>query len=189
MTTGTLHSQNTVIPSGAWKVDRAHSKIGFAVRHMGVATVRGEFREFAGALQIGRSLAGSRAYGTVKTGSVDTNQDQRDADLRSNDFFAVEAYPEMSFESTKIERLDDERLRIVGDLTLHGETHEVELEAELGGVETGPQGEQRVGLEVTGQLSRREFGMRFDAVLGSGNAVVSDKVKLVLDIAAVRGED
>jgi polyisoprenoid-binding protein YceI len=189
MTTGTLHRQDTVIPSGAWKVDPAHSKIGFAVRHMGVATVRGEFREFDGALEIGQTLAESRAYGTIKTGSVDTNQDQRDADLRSDDFFAVETYPEMSFESTEIERLDDERLRIVGDLTLHGVKREVELEAELGGVVTGPEGEQRVGLEVTGQLSRREFGMRFDAALGSGNAVVSDKVKLALDITAVRGED
>jgi len=96
MTTGTLHRQNTVIASGAWKVDPAHSSIGFAVRHLGVATVRGEFREFDGALQIGQNPAESRAYGTVKTGSVDTNQDQRDADLRSDDFFAVETYPEMS---------------------------------------------------------------------------------------------
>jgi polyisoprenoid-binding protein YceI len=149
--------------------------------------VRGEFREFDGSLEIGQNLAESRAYGIVRTGSVDTNQDQRDADLRSDDFFAVETYPEMSFESTMIERLDDERLRIVGDLTLHGVTRAVELEAELGGVVTGPRGEQRVGLEVTGELSRREFGMRFDAALGTGNAIVSDKVKLALDITAVRG--
>ncbi len=79
-------------------------------------------------------------------------------------------------------------MKITGDLTMHGETHPIELEAELGGVETGPQGETRTGLEVTGTLSRKEWGMKFNAALGSGNAVVSDKVKLTLDIAAVLNE-
>src|SRR6202000_2391210 len=112
----------------------------------------------------------------------------RDEHLRSADFFEVEKYPEITFSSTSIEKVDDETVKITGDLTLHGETHPVELDAEIGGVETGPEGETRTGLEVTGTLSRKEWGMHFNAALGSGNAVVSEKVKLTLDTAAVRAE-
>ncbi|MFT3866298.1 MAG: YceI family protein [Solirubrobacterales bacterium] len=181
----TPEATETGIPKGVWKVDTAHSKIGFAVKHMGVATVRGEFGEFEGRLEIGDDLASSKASGTVKAASVDTNQEARDEHLRSADFFEVETYPELSFTSTSIEKVDEETIKIVGDLTMHGVTHPVELEAELGGIETGPEGETRTGLEVTGQLSRKDWEMKFNAALGSGNAVVSDKVKLTLDIAAV----
>ncbi|HEY2053375.1 MAG TPA: YceI family protein [Solirubrobacterales bacterium] len=184
----TPEAAQTVIPEGTWRVDPAHSKVGFAVKHMGVATVRGEFGEFEGSLEIGDDLASSKATGTVKTGSVDTNQDARDEHLRSADFFEIETYPEITFASTTIEKVDGETVKITGDLTMHGETHPVELAAELGGVETGPEGEKRTGLEVTGTISRKEWGMKFDAALGSGNAVVSDKVKLTLDIAAVLAE-
>ena len=184
----TPEATETVIPSGTWRVDPAHSKVGFAVKHMGVATVRGEFGDFEGKLVIGADLASSTASGSVKTASVDTNQEPRDEHLRSADFFEVEKYPELTFTSTSIEKVDDETVKIVGDLTLHGETHPVELEAEIGGVETGPEGETRTGLEVTGTLSRKEWGMHFNAALGSGNVVVSDKVKLTLDIAAVLDE-
>lgn len=178
----------TIVPKGTWRVDTVHSKVGFAVKHMGVATVRGQFGEFEGALEIGDDLASSKATGSVKTASVDTNQDPRDEHLRSADFFEVEKYPEISFASTSIEKVDDETVKITGDLTMHGETHPIELEAELGGVETGPEGEKRTGLEVTGTLSRKEWGMKFNAALGSGNAIVSDKVKLTLDVAAVLDE-
>jgi polyisoprenoid-binding protein YceI len=181
----TPEATETVIPNGTWRVDTAHSKVGFAVKHMGVATVRGEFGDFEGSLEIGDDLASSKATGTVKTASVDTNQEDRDTHLRSADFFESEAHPEISFTSTSIEKVDDETFKVTGDLTMHGETHPLELEAEIGGVETGPQGETRTGLEVTGRLSRKEWGMKFNAALGSGNVVVSDQVKLTLDIAAV----
>lgn len=184
----TPEASPSTIPTGTWRVDPVHSKVGFAVKHMGVATVRGEFREFEGSLEIGSDLASAKAAGTVKTASVNTNQEPRDQHLRSPDFFEVETYPELTFASTGIEQVDDETLKITGDLTMHGETHPVELEAELGGVEVGPEGEKRTGLEVTGTLSRKEWGMKFNAALGSGNAVVSDKVKLTLDIAAVLDE-
>jgi polyisoprenoid-binding protein YceI len=184
----TPEAAQTVVPKGTWRVDPAHSKVGFAVKHMGVATVRGEFGEFEGALEIGDDLASSKATGSVKAASVDTNQDARDEHLRSADFFDVENHPEISFASTSIEKVDDETVKVTGDLTMHGQTHPVELEAELGGIETGPEGETRTGLEVTGTLSRKEWGMTFNGTLGSGNVVVSDKVKLTLDIAAVLDE-
>ena len=176
----------TGIPTGTWSVDPVHSKVGFAVKHMGVATVRGEFREFEGTLEIGDDLESARAHGTVKAASVDTNQEQRDEHLRSADFFDAKNHPELRFESKRIEALDDETLRIVGELTMNGVTRELELHAEIIGAGRGAADEERVGLEVTGQLSRRDYGIRFNAALGSGNAVVADKVRLELDIAAVK---
>jgi polyisoprenoid-binding protein YceI len=184
MSTATV--TDTAIPTGTWDIDPIHSRVGFAVKHMGVATVRGEFQDFEGRLEVGEDLASSKVYGTVKVASVSTNQDQRDEHLRSADFFDAETHPELTFESTRIEQVDDDTLKIVGDLTLHGETREIELEAELGGTEVGPNGEDRIGLEATGKLSRADHGMKFNAALGSGNAVVSDKVKLALDIAAIK---
>ena len=174
------------IPTGTWTVDPAHSKVGFAVKHMGIATVRGEFTEFEGSLEIGEDLSAAKVRGTVKTASVDTNEPQRDEHLRSGDFFEAETHPELTFESKRIEAIDDETYRIVGDLTLHGVTNELVLNAEVNGVDTDPYGNEKVGLEVTGQLSRGDYGMKFNQALGSGNMLVADKVKLALDISAVK---
>ncbi len=175
----------TAIPSGTWAVDNAHTKVGFAVKHMGVSTVRGEFRDFEGSLVVDEA-GGLTARGAVRAASIDTNQKQRDEHLRSADFFDAQGYPEITFESTSIEPVDDENYRIVGNLTIHGVTNEIELNAEHGGVDVGMQDEQRTGFEVTGQISRSAYRMRFNAALGSGNAVVADKVKLALDVEAIK---
>jgi polyisoprenoid-binding protein YceI len=179
-------STSAVIPVGTWTIDPAHSKVGFAVKHMGIATVRGEFTEFEGTLEIGEDLSSAKAYGTVKTESVDTNEPQRDDHLRSPDFFDAAQFPELSFESTSIEALDDEEFRITGRLTIHGVTNDVVLHADYQGTDIDPYGNERVGLEVTGQLSRGDYDMKFNQALGSGNMLVADKVKLALDISAIR---
>jgi polyisoprenoid-binding protein YceI len=176
----------TLIPTGTWSVDPAHSKVGFAVKHMGIATVRGEFTDFTGTLEIGDDVSNARVYGTVKTESVDTNEPQRDDHLRSPDFFDAAQFPELRFESTSIEALDDEEFRITGQLTIHGVTNEIVLHADVQGTDIDPWGNERVGLEVTGQLSRGDYDMKFNQALGSGNMLVADKVKLALDISAVK---
>ena len=181
MTTAT----ETAIPTGTWTLDKAHTKLGFAVKHMGVSTVRGEFKDFDGSLEVDEN-GNVRAHGVVKAASVDTNQEQRDEHLRSADFFDADSYPEITFESTSFERVDDENYRVVGNLTIHGVTREIELNAEHGGVDVGMQDEHRTGFEVTGQISRKDFEMKFNAALGSGNAVVADKVKLILDVEATK---
>jgi polyisoprenoid-binding protein YceI len=175
-----------VIPTGTWSVDPAHSKVGFAVKHMGIATVRGEFTDFEGTLEIGDDIASAKVYGTIKAQSVDTNEPQRDEHLRSPDFFDAVQFPELRFESTSIEALDDEEFRITGQLTIHGVTNEIVLHAEVQGTDIDPWGNERVGLEVTGQLNRSDWEMKFNQALGSGNMLVSDKVKLALDISAVK---
>lgn len=179
MTTATA----TLIPTGTWTVDPAHSSVEFQVRHMGIATVRGKFNSFEGTLEIGEE---PKAYGTVDVASIDTNEEQRDAHLRSPDFFDAETHPKLSFESTAIERVDEDAFRITGDLTLHGVTRPVTLEAVVQGTDIDPWGNERVGLEVVGQINRGDFGMKFNQALGSGNMLVSDKVKLLLDISAVK---
>ena len=186
MTTSTL--SRIGIPTGTWKVDKAHTRVGFAVKSLGITTVRGEFREFDGALEIGEDLADTRAYGRVDAASVDTNQARRDEHLRSPHFLSAGSHPELTFRSQAIEPVDEDTFRVIGDLSINGVTNEVELTAELGGIETGPEGEEQIGLEVTGQVSRKAFAMKPDAALVAAlvNAVVSDKVEIVIDVAAVK---
>jgi polyisoprenoid-binding protein YceI len=176
----------TIAPTGTWTVDAKHSKVGFAVKHLGIATVRGEFKEFEGTFEIGEDLSTSRAYGKVNAASIDTNEPGRDEHLRSADFFGTDQNPELTFQSTAIEQVDDETLRITGDLTINGVTRSEVFHAEIQGTETDPWGNDRVGFEVTGQISRGDYGMKFNQVLGSGNSLVGDKVKIALDISAVK---
>jgi polyisoprenoid-binding protein YceI len=178
-----IESTTTLIPTGTWVVDPMHSSVEFQVKHLGIATVRGAFRSFEGALEIGDE---PRARGTVNVASVDTNEPNRDAHLRSPDFFGAETFPQITFASTAIERVDDDAFEIVGDLTLHGVTRPITLRAEVTGTEEDPWGNERVGLEVNGQLNRSDYGMRFSQALGSGNVLVSDTVMLQLDISAIR---
>jgi polyisoprenoid-binding protein YceI len=174
------------IAAGTWSVDPAHSSVEFSVKHMGIANVRGKFDEFEGTLEVGEDLASSRAHGAVKVASIDTNEEQRDAHLRSPDFFDAEQYPEITYETTRIEPVDEESSRVYGNLTMHGITREVKLEVVLQGVDTDPWGKERAGLEAVGMLSRSDFDMKFNQALGSGNVLVGDKVRMSLDISAVK---
>ena len=177
----------TVLPTGTWTVDPAHSNVEFSAKHLGIATVRGVFNEFEGSLEIGED-GSAKARGTVEVASIDTNEDQRDNHLRSEDFFHAEVHPQLSFESTEIRPLDENSFLIHGDLTMRGVTRPIVLEAELQGTEVDPWGNERVALEARGQLNRRDWGMNFNQALGSGNMLVSDKIKLSLDISAIKQE-
>ena len=185
MATGAEPRTTPVMPTGIWKVDAAHSSVSFSVKHMGIANVRGRFTEFEGTLEVRDDLSDGRIRGTVKAASIDTDEAQRDEHLRSADFFDVEQFPEITFESTRVEAIDDERTRVTGTLTMHGVTREVVLEGQTEGTDTDPWGNTRVGIEGIGKLLRSEFEMKFNQALGSGNKVVGDKVAITLDISAV----
>ena len=178
----------SLIPVGTWEVDSGHSTLGFGVKHMGIANVRGRFLDFEGTLEVGEDLASSSAQGRVKVASITTEDDQRDEHLRSPDFFDVEEFPEITFESTQIEAIDEESTSVVGNLTMHGVTREIKLKAVVQGTDIDPYGNERAGLEVVGVLKRSDFDMKFNQALGSGNMLVGDKVNLALDISAVRQE-
>jgi polyisoprenoid-binding protein YceI len=175
----------TALPTGTWTVDPAHSSVEFSAKHLGIALVRGVFNEFEGGLEIGED-GSAKARGTVQVASIDSNEDQRDTHLRSEDFFNAELHPELSFESTEIRPVDEDSFLIHGDLTMRGVTRPIVLEAELQGTEIDPWGNERVGLEARGQLNRGDWGMTFNQALGSGNMLVSDKIKLALDISAIK---
>jgi polyisoprenoid-binding protein YceI len=179
-------SKSTLVPAGTWSVDPIHSTVGFSVKHLGIATVRGKFEDFEGTLEIGAGDETARAHGTVKGVSINTGDAGRDEHLRSADFFGVEQNPELGFESTGIEQVDEDTFEIAGELTMNGVTKPITLTAEVQGEETDPWGNERVALEVTGQLNRGDWNMTFNQALGSGNLLVGEKVKLQLDIAAIK---
>jgi len=174
----------TALPTGTWTVDTVHSSVEFQVKHLGIATVKGQFKDFEGTLQVGPD--GSSAHGSVKVESVDTREPQRDEHLRSPDFFDVANYSGITFNSTAINPVDEDTFEIEGDFTIHGVTRPLKLQATIEGTETDPQGNARVGLSATAQINRSDFEMKFNMALGSGNVVVSDKVKILLDVSAVK---
>jgi polyisoprenoid-binding protein YceI len=176
----------TLVPAGTWTVDPAHSTVGFSVKHLGIANVRGQFQEFEGTLEIGEGDETARAYGTVQGVSINTGDAARDEHLRSADFFGVEQNPELRFDSTEITQVYDDTFEIVGELTMNGVTKPITLKAEVQGTETDPWGNERVALEVTGQLNRGDWNMTFNQALGSGNLLVGEKVKLELDVSAIK---
>ena len=177
----------TITPSlaqGTWSVDASHSSVEFQVKHMGIATVKGFFHDFEGSLEVAEDGTIS-AGGSVKAASIDTRLAQRDEHLRSGDFFDVENHPELRFQSTSVEEVGDDRYRIVGDLTIRGVTREVELDAVVEGAGEDPYGNTRVGLEVTGEIDREEFGLTWNQALETGGVLVAKRVKILLDLSAV----
>jgi polyisoprenoid-binding protein YceI len=174
------------VPAGTWAIDPAHSTMGFSVKHLGIATVRGIFATFEGTLTVGDDLSSGRISGTIDTGSISTQEAQRDEHLRSADFFDIAAYPQITFAADLLRQRDEEEFDIDGELAMHGVTRPISLHAVVQGLETDPWGQERVGIEITGQLSRGEYEMKFNQVLGSGNVLVSDTVKIRLDISAIK---
>jgi polyisoprenoid-binding protein YceI len=173
-----------------WKIDTTHSTIGFAVRHMLVAKVRGRFNRWRGELQLDDSgpLSGS-VSAQVDADSVDTNDRQRDAHLRSADFLDVARFPLLSFRSTRVAAAGDKRFQVAGELTIHGVTREVALDVEYGGRMSDPAGHQRVGFTAHMTINRRAFGITFNQVLDSGGLALGDKLEIDIEIEAIADRD
>jgi polyisoprenoid-binding protein YceI len=177
----------TVIPgyvAGTWTIDPVHSEIGFSVRHMMVSKVRGKFTNFSGEIVTGDDPLKSSATAVVDLKSISTGQDQRDAHLRSADFFEVETYPTMTYRSTGV-RFEDDNYILDGELTLKGVTKNVPLVLELNGFGPDPFGGTRAGFSASGEINRRDFNVNFSAPMQNGGVVVSDKITLHLEIEAV----
>jgi polyisoprenoid-binding protein YceI len=171
----------------AWSIDAAHSGINFSIRHMVVSKVRGRFGKFAGELQLDdANLAGSSVHVVIDVASIDTGTQQRDDHLRSADFFDVASYPEMRFDSTRIEQTGEGRYRVVGPLTIRGATREVSLDVELGGRAKDPWGNERVGFIAKGSLERSAFGLTWNQALEAGGVLVGDRVDIELEVQGVR---
>jgi polyisoprenoid-binding protein YceI len=174
--------------TGTWNLDTAHTRLGFAAKHAMVTTVRGAFLDFDGSLTIdGDHPEKSSAEVVIQAASFDSGNAQRDGHVRSGDFLDVENHPTLSFRSTDV-RVDGDDFVLVGDLTIRGTTRPVELKGELEGVDKDPFGNLRVGFSAETQISRKDFGLTWNVALESGGLLVSDKVKITLDVSAVRVE-
>ena len=170
-----------------WNIDASHSIAEFAVKHMMIATAKGRFATLEGAIEIDEAnpLASS-VTATIDVASIDTKDEQRDAHLRSDDFFNAEKFPKITFASKRVERVDADNYRVLGDLTIRDVTKEVVLDTEFGGQVADPWGNQRAGFMATTQVNRKEFGLKWNNLLETGAVAVGDKVKITLHIEAVR---
>jgi polyisoprenoid-binding protein YceI len=167
-----------------WNIDTAHSELTFRVRHL-AGRVRGSFKEWQGTLEVDPAhLSAGTANITVQADSINTENADRDAHLRSADFFDVETFPTLTFSSSKLE-LDGEDIVLTGDLTLHGVTKPVVLKGTYGGVVNDPWGGKRINFEATGKISRKEFGLEWGTLV-EGIALVGDIVEIDFAIEAVR---
>lgn len=173
------------ITPGLWTLDMSHSEIGFTVRHAGISKVRGRFTDASAEAKIGRSLVDASLHATVKTASFDSGDANRDGHVKGPDFFDVENFPEMTFRATSVEG-DGEDYTLTGDLTIRGITKPIELEVEFTGVAVDPFGATRAGFSAEAEISRKEFGLTWNAVLETGGLLVSDKVRINVEAALVK---
>ena len=174
--------------TGTWEIDPGHSSLEFAAKHALVTTVRGRFSDFTGTLNLdGSNPERSSAEVSVQLASVDSRSAQRDEHLRGPDFFDVEKFPTMTFRSTGAELGDEPGSYVLtGDLTIRGVTREVRLDVAYNGSATDPWGNLRAGFEGKATINRKDWGLNWNAALEAGGFLVSDKIKLNLDIAAVK---
>ena len=184
----TAPATETGIPgyeAATWNIDAVHSEVGFSVRHMMVSKVRGRFTAFSGQIVTGTDPTASSVTAEIELASINTGNEQRDEHIRSADFFEVETYPTMTYRSTGV-RAEDGEYIVDGELTLKGVTKNVSLNLELNGFGPDPYGGTRAGFTATGDISRSEFNVSFNAPMANGGVVVSDKVTLHLEIEAVK---
>ena len=173
--------------TGDYTIDPAHTRLGFSARHAMVTTVRGSFKEFAGAAHIdAANPSASSVTLTIQTGSIDTGQADRDGHLVSGDFFDAEANPTITFTSTAVDKVDDDTWAITGDLTIKGTTKPVTIAFEETGSAQDPFGNVRVGFEGSTSINRKDWGLTWNAALETGGVLVSEKIKLEFDISAIR---
>ncbi|MFF5254233.1 YceI family protein [Streptomyces leeuwenhoekii] len=173
--------------TGDYTIDPAHSTLGFVARHAMVTNVKGKFLEFSGSLHLdGGDPARSTASIDVVMDSIDTGSADRDGHLKSADFFKTDEFPAMTFRSTGAEALGGDDYRLTGDLTILGTTRPVTIDLEFNGAAQDPFGNERVGFEGKAEILRSEWGLTWNAALETGGVLVSDKIKLVFDISAIR---
>jgi polyisoprenoid-binding protein YceI len=173
--------------TNSWNIDTVHSGINFTVRHMVVSKVRGRFGKFTGELAIDDvDLTKSSVAVSIDAASIDTGNAQRDAHLRSADFLDAEAFPELRFESTRIEARGEGRYAVFGQLTIRDVTREVALDVEYGGRAKDPWGNTRVGFIATASVDRKDFGLRWNQALETGGVLVGDRVQIELELQGVR---
>ncbi|WP_412560583.1 YceI family protein [Winogradskyella sp. MIT101101] len=168
-----------------WVLDPSHSEITFKVKHLMISHVKGEFKTFDASID-GEDFRSSKINVTIDTGSISTNNDDRDAHLKSPDFFEVEQYPEITFASKSLQKVDDDDFKLIGDLAIKGTTKEIELDTEFGGFMKDPYGNEKAGFSINGKLNRKDFGLNWNAALEAGGVMVGNEIKINAEVQFVK---
>jgi polyisoprenoid-binding protein YceI len=170
-----------------WTLDASHSEIQFKVKHLMISTVTGQFNKFSGTLETdGDDFATAKVHFSADIESVSTNNEQRDAHLKTGDFFDAAAHPQLTFVSDKMEKIDNENYKLDGILTLRGTSKKITLDVEFGGQTQDPRGNTRVGFSVSGKLNRKDFGVSFSMVSESGGVLLGEEVKIFANTEFVK---
>lgn len=170
-----------------YKIDAAHSEIGFKVKHLVISTVSGNFSKFDATMEAEKSdFSDASISFEADVDSISTKSEQRDGHLKSDDFFNAEKYPKLTFKSTSIDKKDNNEYILHGDLTIRDVTKNITLKVEHGGSVLDPWGQTREGFELTGKISRKEFGLKWHALTEAGGAVVSDDVRFLINVEMVK---
>ena len=175
----------TRIPAGTWQVDPNHSSIEFGIKHVLVTTVKGHFGEFTGHILVDEDGA-AKAVGTIAATSISTNQGQRDEHLQSPDFFDAARFPELRFESSRIEHVEGNRFRVVGELAIKETTREIELDAEYTGTARDPYGRERIGLVLRGSVDPTDYGVDWNQELETGGNLIGDRAEFTVNVSAIK---
>jgi polyisoprenoid-binding protein YceI len=169
-----------------WKIDPSHSAVRFSVRHLMISKVHGQFTAWTGDIQLDDAdLARSSVKVEIDAASIHTNEEKRDAHLRSADFFDAEQFPKLTFASKSVLAEGGKVTQVIGDLTIHGVTRQVTLDVEDLGRQRDPWGGERVGYEAKTSISRKDFGLHWNVALETGGVLVADKIEITLEIEAV----
>ncbi|MCP9291199.1 YceI family protein [Gracilimonas sediminicola] len=172
-----------------WNIDPTHSEIQFKVKHLVISTVTGNFKSFNGVLETeDDSFENASVTFEADIDSITTNNEDRDAHLKSDDFFNAKKFPKLNFESTSFKKTGGDTYELTGNLTIRDITKEVTLNAEHGGTVSDPYGQTKAGFEINGSINRKEFGLKWSAVTEAGSVVVADEVKLHLNVQVVESE-
>jgi polyisoprenoid-binding protein YceI len=180
-------STPTTSAKTTWTIDPTHSEILFKIRHLMVSNVTGSFGSFEGKVETeGDDFDGAYVTFSADIDSISTNNEQRDGHLKSDDFFNAEQFPKLSFESTSFKKIDDENYELVGNLTIRDVTKPITLKAEYGGQMGDFYGNTKAGFEISGKINRKEYNLTWDAVTEAGGVVVSDDVRLILNVQVAK---
>lgn len=184
-TVAALAISSSALFAQSFNIDKYHSEVGFAVKHLMVSTVKGEFKDFSGSIDFDlKTKTFNSLNGVINAASVDTSIVKRDNHLKGEDFFAVKKYPEMKFNMTSYKKIDNESGVITGDLTVKNITKQITFNVEELASGKGMKGEDIIGFTLTSKIKRSDFGLTYNKVLETGGVAISDKIKLEINIEA-----
>lgn len=168
-----------------WVLDPSHSEVTFKVKHLMISNVKGEFKNFEGLIN-GEDFTNATISAKIKAESIHTNDTERDNHLKSEDFFEVEKFPEITFKSTSLKKVSDDDYKLIGDITIKGITKEISLDTEFGGFMKDPYGNEKAGFSMNGKINRKDFGLNWNAALEAGGVLVGNDIKISAEVQFVK---